>query len=373
MTVEQGAAFGQGFASAVFSGFSADSIKHGTIALFDGIAAGLNNMNASFSGSLGRSYLPLIIATGVVTTALPLAYRYIYKRLTANIGKPKMAIEQRRTTLFNSLTGRVDKSSSEPSRKVFLNKETAERIDQIAASTKEFQENKAYFQNVVLAGPPGTGKTMIAKQLAEKSDMDFIMMSSGNLTQFIKRKEHVTELNALLDSAEAGSKPTLIFIDEAEGIAKDRGMLDHEHVELLDTLIARTGTPSKKIMLVLATNRLNELDSAVRDRITHEIEIGNPEYAERVEIISQYAKELFSLSPNYSKIFNQGAVEIMARKTEGLSGRSLFNLVNSLCSQESTSRGRHLSEEMVDTTIARFVAKAQATRSHQMPGKLKEP
>lgn len=372
MTFAQGSDFGKGFASTFFSGFSADSIKKGTGAFFEGIAEGMDKMHSSHSWSMGRSYIPLLLALGITTTGLPLVYNYVYQRLIANIGKPKMAIEQRRTTLFTPITSLFSKPSSGLARKVSLTKGTAERIDQIAASTKQIKQNNAFFQNVVLAGPPGTGKTMIAKQLAEKSDMDFIMMSSGNLTQFIKRKEHVSELNALLDSAESGSKPTLIFIDEAEGIAKDRGMLDHEHVELLDTLIARTGTPSKKIMLVLATNRLNELDSAVRDRMSHEIEIGNPEYAQRVEIISQYADELFAHSANYQKIFNAGAVQIMAKKTEGLSGRSLFNLVNSLFSQESTSKNRQLSQEMVDKTISHFVAKARAAHPKQEPGKHKK-
>jgi ATP-dependent Zn protease len=381
-TYLQGKDFGAGFMSSVFNSFSnfnsfsADSIKKGASAFFEGIAEGISKifeeiskntskMNYDIACSITRSYLPLLAAGGIIGVGLPLVYIYVHKCFVAKIGKPKMAIEQRRTTLFTQIKGFFFKPSSGVTRKVFFNQETAERIDQIAASTKQIKENRAYFQNVLLAGPPGTGKTMIARQIAEKSDMDFIMMSAGNLSQYIGRKEHISGLNALLDNAESGSKPTLIFIDEAEGIAKDRSMLDHEHVELLNTLIARTGTPSKKIMLVLATNRPDELDIAIRDRMSHEIKIEKPEYAQRVKIISQYADELFANSPNYRKIFSSEAIQIMAKKTEGLSGRSLFNLVNFLLSQEGASKNRQLSQETVDKAISQFVAKARAIHSKQ--------
>jgi ATPase family AAA domain-containing protein 3A/B len=272
----------------------------------------------------------------------------------ADIGKPKMALEQRRTHFLTPLANMITKKQKK-TQQAFFKPEIEERLRQIAASTKNIQNNKAYFRNLLLYGPPGTGKTMVAKKIAEDSDMDFISMSSGNLTQFIKRKEHVSEFNRLFDAAEKGYKPTLVFIDEAEGMAKHRDLLDQEHVELLDAYLARTGTPSKQVMVVLATNLKSHLDAAVLSRVSDQIEIDNPELEQRIAIITQKAKELFSPS-TYQKFFSSKSIQEMAKKTNGLSGRDLFYLVNALSSLEGTLPNRALTEHHVNTTINQFMA-----------------
>lgn len=285
-------------------------------------------------------------AAAVIGTAA-LAYKYVANK----IGKPAMAMEQRRTTIFTPFTSlfRQDPVVA----KTIFNPQLTARLEDIADSTKDIKAGHAYFQHVILFGPPGTGKTMAAKQIARESDMDFIMMSGAELTQFIKSKDHVTELNSLLDSAENGWNPTVVFIDEVEGLAKHRKLLDHEHVELLDALLSRTGTPSKKLMLILATNRIEDIDSAVLSRMSHKIEIGKPELEERIAIIQQYAKELF---PDAFKYFDEESIQQIAMKTEGFAGREIFNLINAIRAADSRLVSeQRLPQDKFDQIVDAFV------------------
>lgn len=318
-----------------------------------------HEVHSQMNSALVFNWGPTLLGFVLMTQGLPLAMQYIYQKLLLNIGKPKMAIEQRRTTLFTPIKKVLFGEPPKSSNKAIFNKDVTEQINQIISTTKNIQTNRAAFENIVLYGPPGTGKTMIAKKIAEDSDMDFIMMSSGNLTQFIYGKKHVSELNNLIDSAEKGSKPTVIFIDEAEGIARDRSKLDQEHIELLDALLARTGTPSNKIMLILATNQFNELDEAIKNRMSTQIHIGNPDIEQRIQIIDQYAKQLFEKSPNLSKVFNPAGIRKMAEKMDGHSGRSLFYLVNKLYSLEAKGENRTLTQKQVDSVIDRFALQAK--------------
>lgn len=372
-----GSEFAQGFFSGIKQGGSDilesfeknEPVSRFFKAVGIGVSEAFDTTNASFSWSIIKRTVPTVGIFMAVTTGVPHAVRYFFELLIANIGKPKMAIKQRKTTIFTPLKNLFSKPTIN-TRKAFFNEKISEQIEEIAASTKNISENGASFQNVILYGPPGTGKTMIAEAIAEKSDLDYVTMSSGNLTQFIKRKEHVSELNRLFDSAENGKKPTLIFIDEAEGLAKNRDDLDQEHVELLNTFLARTGSPSKKIMLVLATNRLKDIDQAVLNRMTHNIEINAPEFEQRVAIINQYANELFTNSPNLSRFFNQEAIQKMAQKTEGLSGRNLFYIVNAIYSLESITKNRELTQEKIDTVVDRFSPQQKKTEE---PDKEKQP
>ena len=74
---------------------------------------------------------------------------------------------------------------------------------------------RAPFQNLLLHGPPGTGKTMFAKNLALNSGMDYAIMTGADVSPL--GKESVTELHKLFDWSSSSSKGLVLFIDEADG------------------------------------------------------------------------------------------------------------------------------------------------------------
>lgn len=249
--------------------------------------------------------------------------------------------------------------------KPIFNPELEARIQEITTATYNLKRNGGYFQNLLLFGPGGTGKTMVAERIARNSGMNYIMMSGGDLAQYIKRGEHVTELNKMFDSIQRLRTPTILFIDEIESLARDRSKMDKaELFELLNAFLSRTGTESNKFMLIGATNRPELLDAAFLSRMDHKLEIGVPHVNERMKILQQYIQRFFSRS-EITQFFSDKMTKKMAQNTDGLTGRTMFKMLNALSCQKMATQDRKMTQEMIDKVVQQFVSQEQQVFSLQ--------
>ena len=160
------------------------------------------------------------------------------------------------------------------------------------------------YRHMLFHGLPGTGKTMVAERLARKCGMDYAIMSGGDVVPL--GKTAVTELHALFNWAERSRKGVLIFIDEAEAFLQKRGphAAQSEYMKAaINALLSRTGRPSKKYMLVLASNRPQELDSAVLNRIDDTIHFPLPTDVERGALLRLYFRKYIG---SITKATNKG-------------------------------------------------------------------
>lgn len=362
------------FAGQIFTIDPANVEKNGKAfgELFKLIGEGIAQGSEANASSFRRTWIPTLLMTGFATTAVPLIYGYVQKVLLHNIGKPALAIKQHKITYLSQIKDKITETlieqnlidAPEPLTKPIFKKEVEKKIEDIVRATNNIKRNDAFFQNVILYGPGGTGKTMIAEKIAKEANMNYIMMSGGEFGQFIKRGEHVSELNRLLNAADNSSNPTIIFIDEAEGLCKNRDKLDQDHLELQNTLLNRTGTPSKNVMLILATNRVADIDSAILNRMTYKIKIDVPGMEERAEIIDLYAKQFFLDYKERTEFFNPEQIQVFARKTEKLSGRSLFQIINMIFAKKGMTDDNRLTQEIIDHSIDEFVQQENDLAAH---------
>ncbi len=217
------------------------------------------------------------------------------------------------------------------------------RVDEITSSLSNLKKHGGFLPNILLYGPGGTGKTMIAKYIARNSGTNYVMMSGGDLAQFIRKGQHVTKLNELMEWINKQHEPTVLFIDECEALCKNRSRVTRpEDLELVNAFLNHTGEASKKLMLIMATND-KDLDPAVLSRCDYKLPVLPPAKPERIKILNKYAQVFFS-SWEIRTFFNEQKIDAIADKTEGLTGRALFKMLNAINNKKKSTRGNKLTK-----------------------------
>ncbi|TEB39975.1 ATPase [Coprinellus micaceus] len=175
-------------------------------------------------------------------------------------------------------------------------------------------------KGVLLFGPPGCGKTMLAKALAKESGATFINIAASVLTN--KWYGESNKLVAGLFSLARKTQPSIIFIDEIDSFLRERTKGDHEVTGMMKaefmTLWDGLTSSSDRILVLGATNRPNDIDSAILRRMPKRFAVGLPNYDQRLKILNLMLKDT-KTAPDFS-------TELLARQTDGLSGSDLREL-----------------------------------------------
>ena len=150
-------------------------------------------------------------------------------------------------------------------------------------------------KGVLLYGPPGCGKTLLAKAVANESGANFISISGPEVTSKWYG-ESEKRIRDLFDEAEKNA-PTIIFIDEIDALAPKReevtGEVERRMVSQLLTCL--DGMKKRgKVIVIAATNRVNSLDPALRraGRFDREIEFPVPDREGRLEILKIHTRNM---------------------------------------------------------------------------------
>jgi SpoVK/Ycf46/Vps4 family AAA+-type ATPase len=183
-------------------------------------------------------------------------------------------------------------------------------------------------KGLLLYGPPGNGKTMIARAIANSLGAKFVSIEGPELNS---KYVGVAEQRLREKFEEASQyKNSVLFIDEIDSIAKNR---EHENseshqIDMVATLLnLMDGIRSAKGLFVIgATNRLNAVDSALRrpGRFELEYEIGLPNQLARLEILNKYIPWNAPLLIDSS--INEEFVKYLSEVTNGYSGADLVSL-----------------------------------------------
>lgn len=228
---------------------------------------------------------------------------------------------------------------------VILHPSLLKRIQHLARATSNTKAHQAPFRNMLFYGPPGTGKTMVAREIARRSGLDYAMMTGGDVAPL--GAQAVTKIHEIFDWAKKSRKGLLLFIDEADAFLCERNStyMSEAQRSALNALLFRTGDQSRDIVLVLATNRPGDLDSAVTDRIDEVIEFPLPGEEERLKLLKLYLNKYLCHDNNGSKgglllkkqpkqitikDLSEDVLKEAAKKTEGFSGREIAKLMASV-------------------------------------------
>ncbi|KAK2575478.1 hypothetical protein KPH14_011206 [Odynerus spinipes] len=177
-------------------------------------------------------------------------------------------------------------------------------------------------RGLLLFGPPGNGKTLLARAVATQCNATFFSISAASLTsKYVGEGEKL--VRALFTIARE-LQPSVIFIDEVDSLLSERRDNEHEASRRLKTefLVEFDGlpcNPEERVLVMAATNRPQELDEAALRRFTKRVYVTLPDLMTRIVLLQR-------LLAKHNDPLTKEELKEMAILTEGYSGSDLTGL-----------------------------------------------
>ena len=239
-------------------------------------------------------------------------------------------------------------------------KENLQEIVDYLHDPKKYEEIGASMpKGILLVGPPGTGKTMLAKAVAGESNVPFFSISGSEFVEMFVGMG-ASKVRDLFKQAKEKA-PCIVFIDEIDAIGQKRnsGQLggNDEREQTLNQLLTEMDgfEGNTGVIILAATNRPDSLDPALTrpGRFDRRVPVELPDLKGREEILKVHAKKV-ALAPSID--FNT-----VARMASGASGAELANIVNEAALRAVRSGRKSVTqadlEESIEVVIAGYQKK----------------
>jgi cell division protease FtsH len=206
-------------------------------------------------------------------------------------------------------------------------KQELQEVVEFLKNAKKFQALGAKIpKGVLLLGPPGCGKTMLARAIAGEAGVPFFHISGSDFVEMFVGVG-ASRVRDLFDTAKA-NRPSLIFIDEIDAVGRQRGAglgggHDEREQTLNQLLVEMDGfDPNQGVIMIAATNRPDVLDPALLrpGRFDRHVTVDTPDAKGREAILSVHLRG--------KPLDDEVNAASLARRTPGFSGADLANLVN---------------------------------------------
>ena len=322
----------------------------------------LKDSGAEFSSEIVEQMSPFL--SFLLTWLLPIVFfvalgQFMLKRMTNKAGGPnsmmfglggsnaKVYVKSAEGIKFSDVAGEDEA------------KENLTEIVNYLHDPAKYQEIGASMpKGVLLVGPPGTGKTMLAKAVAGEANVPFFSMSGSEFVEMFVGMG-ASKVRDLFRQAKEKA-PCIVFIDEIDAIGKKRdgqvGGNDEREQTLNQLLTEMDGFEGNNGVIILAaTNRPESLDPALTrpGRFDRRVPVELPDLKGREEILKVHARKIkVAEDVDYNKI---------ARMASGASGAELANIVNK-AALRAVRDGRRFAtqsdlEESIEVVIAGYQKK----------------
>jgi len=234
-------------------------------------------------------------------------------------------------------------------------KKIIKRLVELPLDSDKQKDTSIDFQSGILFhGPPGTGKTMMAKAVAKETEEDvaFYNINGPEITnKYLGESPKL--LRNIFESAKSNSQPSIIFIDELDSLAPNRSQESHNaDNRIVGTLLTEMdGLENEEdenpIIVIGATNRRSDIDHALRrpGRFGEEIGFHGVEYESKLKIMKKKAEEL--------NINEKASLEKLARETGVLTGAHIHEIFRRAELIRLDSNRAEISQEDLDIALER--------------------
>ena len=321
----------------------------------------LKDSGAKFSGEIIQQTDPLLSA--LLNWVLPIVIfvalgQYLSKRMMDKVGGPnslmfgksnaKIYVKSSEGIKFSDVAGEDEAKES-----------LQEVVDYLHDPGKYKEIGASMPKGILLVGPPGTGKTMLAKAVAGEANVPFFSMSGSEFVEMFVGMG-ASKVRDLFKQAKEKA-PCIVFIDEIDAIGQKRnsgayGGNDEREQTLNQLLTEMDGFEGNNGVIILAaTNRPESLDPALTrpGRFDRRVPVELPDLKGREDILKVHARKI--------KVAEDVDWEKVARMASGASGAELANIVNE-AALRAVRDGRRFAtqadlEESIEVVIAGYQKK----------------
>ena len=322
----------------------------------DELTKRLYESGAKFSGEIQRQTSPWVSL--LMYWVLPIVLfiflgRYMSKKMMDKAGGNSMMFGMGKSNAkvyVKSSEGiRFDDVAGEDEAKENL----AEIVEYLHDPSKYREIGASMPKGVLLVGPPGTGKTMLAKAVAGESNVPFFSMSGSEFVEMFVGMG-ASKVRDLFKQAKEKA-PCIVFIDEIDAIGQKRDgrvMGNDEREQTLNQLLTEMDgfEENNGVILLAATNRPESLDPALLrpGRFDRRVPVELPDLKGREDILKVHAKKVrMDKHVDYRKI---------ARMASGASGAELANIVNEAALRAVRDNRHHVTQEDLEESIEVVIA-----------------
>jgi cell division protease FtsH len=294
-------------------------------------------------GSIMLTFLPLLLFAAFIFFVFRSARGANTQAFNFGKSRARLASGDKPTVTFADVAG-IDESKGE-----------LQEIVEFLKSPQKFLALGARIpRGLLLVGPPGCGKTLIAKATAGEAGVPFFSISGSEFVEMFVGVG-ASRVRDLFDQAKRNT-PCIVFVDEIDAVGRHRGAglgggHDEREQTLNQILVEMDGFDSNTNVIVLAaTNRPDILDPALLrpGRFDRHVVIDQPDINGRKAILAVHAKG--------KPLAKESDLEIIARQTPGFSGADLANLINEAAILAARRNRKDVSQKELEDSIDRVIA-----------------
>lgn len=296
--------------------------------------------------SLLSTLLPILLLVGLWMLMLRQAQSGSNQAMSFGKSRARLHTDNKPKVTFADVAG-VDEA-----------KEELQEVIEFLKYPKKFQALGAKIpRGVLLVGPPGSGKTLLAKAIAGEAAVPFFSISGSEFVEMFVGVG-ASRVRDLFDQAKK-SAPCLVFIDEIDAVGRQRGAglgggHDEREQTLNQLLVEMDGfDPNNGIIVIAATNRPDILDPALLrpGRFDRRIVVDNPDTKGRRAILEVHVRG--------KPVGEDVNLDAIAKRTPGFSGADLANTVNEAALLAARRNKKKITGPEFDEAIDRVIAGPQ--------------
>ena len=325
------------------------AFKETNTSIYDqGLEKGKTKVEIKQESHTGDTWVNLLVNIGLPVVLFGLFFMFMM-RATQGQGNQAMSFGKSKARLYGNEKNKVMFKDVAGNNEA---KEDLEEVVEFLKTPKKFEDVGAKIpKGVLLVGPPGTGKTMLAQAVAGEADVPFFSISGSEFVEMFVGVG-ASRVRDLFAKAKKNS-PCIIFVDEIDAVGRKRGSgmgggHDEREQTLNQILVEMDGFEKGENVIVLAaTNRADVLDPALLrpGRFDRRVFIGLPDRKDREAILKVH----FAKKPLGKDV----DIDALAAKTAGSSGADLANMAN----EAAIVAAKHNRKEIINADVTEALEK----------------